>query len=91
MNKVRSNRVLRVLWMIAQAALVMDLTWNAATRPDPDMPRVILVPFTFVLACFGCLALTVAWVLLYEALRFGLPSLVRRSSQKIHRSLTLRR
>lgn len=83
------HRVAHWAWMAGQAWLVGFCTWRAATTPD-DMPIIFRVPLAFVLSAFFALALTVAWVLVYQLFRYRLPALIRRGVQKIHGRHALR-
>lgn len=69
-------------WVAFQAWFVGVVVSDAATRQDP-VPWFIRVPLAFVLGCLGCLALTVAWVLIYELFRYTLPRLIGRGLQKV--------
>lgn len=73
----------RLLWMAGQAWLVGLITWKAVIDPDPGMPRAFFVPAMFVTGMAIALALTVAWVLVFQLFRYRLPALVRRVVEQV--------
>ena len=84
-NKIRSNRVSRVLWMVFQTACTLAGTWAGATMPSPDMSRPAFIVTETVIGFFLGITLTVVWAMLFELFRYTIPGLVRRGAQKVHR------
>lgn len=90
MNWLRTMRPTRWAWMAFQAICTCVGLWAGLTSPSLDMARPLFVIFETVMGFAIGLTITVAWVLPFELFRYGLPSLVRRSVQKVRGGHTLR-
>ena len=81
-NKIPSNRVSRVLWMIIQAACTIGGFWIGLTGSNPPFARPVMIVFGTVVGFLFGITLTVVWAMLFELFRFTLPQLVRREIGK---------
>ena len=73
----------RLFWIAFQTASTGVGLWAGLTAPTPGMPRPFFLIMETGLGFFFGLAITVAWVLVFQLFRYRLPALVRRGVEQV--------